>query len=162
MERLLKGFTLLEVLVALVILSIGLLSLAKFQTSVMRSNVIAKERTKAVILAREVIENYRIFSVDSINDNTFEINNTALNRTTNFSRTYETQTLINGDMRISVTVTWPDLNNDKGKATDETTIRLGSVISTQELNRNMAKLKLTPSVGLTCLGGYSAGIEGGC
>jgi len=128
----------------------------------MRSNIIAKERTKAVILAKDVIENRRSFVINAINGNIPEVNNSAPNRTTNFSRTQETQTLTNGDIKIIVTVTWPDLNNDENSATDATTVRLGSVISTQGLNKDMAKLKLMPSVSLTCLGGYSAGIEDSC
>ena len=54
-----QGFTLVEVLIALVVLSFGLLSLGAFQTSVIRDSAVAKERTEAVNLARAQLERYR-------------------------------------------------------------------------------------------------------
>jgi len=68
--RKVKGFALLEVLVAMVIISIGLMSLAKFQSNIMRSNMLAKERTKAVVFAQNGIEVYRSFVIDLVDNST--------------------------------------------------------------------------------------------
>lgn len=50
------GFTLLEVLIAMVILSVGLLALARFQLTVIKGNTDSREITTAVVLAETKIE----------------------------------------------------------------------------------------------------------
>lgn len=52
-----SGFTLVEVLMATVILSIALLGLAKLSTSVIRSNKFSTDFTTATALAQDWIEN---------------------------------------------------------------------------------------------------------
>ena len=53
------GFTLLEVLIALLILSIGLLGLAALQTTALRSNQMASMRTTATTLVYDIIDRMR-------------------------------------------------------------------------------------------------------
>jgi prepilin-type N-terminal cleavage/methylation domain-containing protein len=57
-----QGFSLLEVLVAVVILSFGLLALATLQVSLMRSSSDTKARTVALALAKDTLEQKRNFS----------------------------------------------------------------------------------------------------
>lgn len=54
-----RGFTLLEVLIALLILSIGLLGLAALQTTGLRSNEMASMRTTATQLAYDMSDRMR-------------------------------------------------------------------------------------------------------
>ncbi len=54
-----KGFTLLEVLVAIVVLSIGLLGLAGLMATSMRNTHSAYQRTQAAWLAYDVIDRMR-------------------------------------------------------------------------------------------------------
>jgi type IV pilus assembly protein PilV len=54
-----KGFTLLEVLIALLVLSIGLLGLAALQTTGLRSNQMATTRTHATQLAYDISDRMR-------------------------------------------------------------------------------------------------------
>jgi type IV pilus assembly protein PilV len=54
-----RGFTLLEVLIALLILSIGLLGLAALQTTSLRSNQMASMRTTATQLAYDISDRMR-------------------------------------------------------------------------------------------------------
>jgi len=54
-----SGFTLLEVLVALVVLSIGLLGLAALQTTAFRYNHQSYQRTQAVIQAYDILDRIR-------------------------------------------------------------------------------------------------------
>jgi len=53
------GFTLMEVLIALLILSIGLLGLASLQTNGLRSNQMASMRTTATQLANDIADRMR-------------------------------------------------------------------------------------------------------
>ena len=54
-----QGFTLLEVLIALLVLSIGLLGLAALQTTGLRSNEMASMRTTATMLAYDISDRMR-------------------------------------------------------------------------------------------------------
>ncbi len=60
-----KGFTLLEVLVAMLILSIGLLGLAGLMASGLRNNHSAYYRTQATWLAYDVIDRMRANQVNA-------------------------------------------------------------------------------------------------
>ena len=53
------GFSLIEVLIALVILAIGLLGLALFQTTAIKGNAIASKWTVATELAQDRLERFR-------------------------------------------------------------------------------------------------------
>ena len=54
-----QGFTLLEVLIALLVLSIGLLGLAALQTTGLRSNEMASMRTTSTHLAYDITDRMR-------------------------------------------------------------------------------------------------------
>lgn len=54
-----SGFTLLEVLVAMLVLAIGLLGLAGLVTSAMRNNLSASHRTQATWMAYDIIDRIR-------------------------------------------------------------------------------------------------------
>lgn len=54
-----SGFTLLEVLVAMLVLAIGLLGLAGLMTSSMRNNLSASHRTQATWMAYDIIDRMR-------------------------------------------------------------------------------------------------------
>lgn len=57
-----RGVSLIEVLITLIVLGMGLMSLAKFQGTVMKDNGMGKERTVAVHLAEQKIEDLRSFT----------------------------------------------------------------------------------------------------
>ena len=54
-----EGFSLIEVLVALTILSVGLLGLAMFQVTAIKGNAIASKWTVATELAQDRLERFR-------------------------------------------------------------------------------------------------------
>jgi len=68
-----QGFTLLEVLIALLILSIGLLGLAALQTTGLRSNEMASMRTNSTMLAYDISDRMRA-NPQGITDGDYVIN----------------------------------------------------------------------------------------
>ena len=59
MRRRVRGFTLLEILVALLVLSVGLLGLAGLQTFSLRNNHSAFLRSQAIVLAYDALDRIR-------------------------------------------------------------------------------------------------------
>ena len=64
-----RGFTLLEVLIALLVLSIGLLGLAALQTTGLRSNQMASMRTQATQIAYDITDRMRANPVGTTDGN---------------------------------------------------------------------------------------------
>lgn len=56
-----RGFTLIEALIALLVLSFGMLAIAGFQVTLTRSSDIAKQRSEATRLAQEKMEELRAY-----------------------------------------------------------------------------------------------------
>jgi type IV pilus modification protein PilV len=61
-----EGFTLIEVMIALVILSVGLLALATMQIVSIRANAFSTEMTYASMLAQSEFEEFRNMAYDDI------------------------------------------------------------------------------------------------
>jgi type IV pilus assembly protein PilV len=61
-----EGFSLIEVLISLVILAVGLLGLALFQTTAIKGNAIASKWTVATEQAQDRIERFRHVAWDNI------------------------------------------------------------------------------------------------
>ncbi len=64
-----KGFTLVETLVAMVVLGVGLLAIAKMSLYYTRSNVIAHTISEATVLAQEKMERLRAYATSERADN---------------------------------------------------------------------------------------------
>ena len=76
-----KGFTLIEMLIALSILSIGLLSLAELQIIAIKSNKHSKELTSAVILAETTLEGLKKSRITKLSNGIFQDTNNPVNET---------------------------------------------------------------------------------
>jgi len=61
-----SGFTLLEILVAMLVLAIGLLGLAGLMTSSMRNNLSASHRTQATWMAYDIVDRMRANRVNAV------------------------------------------------------------------------------------------------
>lgn len=134
-----KGFGLIEVLLATVVLGIGLVGVAQFQGNVYKDGSLSKQRAEALVIAEKKLEELRHFSTISEYENNFtssldgiqNIENTSINRdTTTFTlKAYVKPDPTGRSTDISVEVTWPD-QTDSGNITDDTTVKVSTIIST--------------------------------
>ena len=115
-----RGFTLVEVLVALIVLAFGMMAIAGFQLSLSSNSDLAKQRTEATRLAQERIEQMRSFEqiesatgkfayadLASGSDTPATTSNTTYTRTWTLSGTP-------ADLwrRATVSVAWTDRSNE--------------------------------------------------
>jgi len=101
-----KGFSLIEVLVAVTILAIGLLGLAGLQVTAIRGNSVAIHRSQASALVADKIETFQNTPYASIAEGVTTEN--GLDGI--FTRTSQVQkdVPVNDLKTVTVTVTWTD------------------------------------------------------
>lgn len=125
-----RGFTLLEALIALVVMAFGMLALAGMQITLSRSGDVAKQRTEAVRLAQRQIDELRAYTSIAVaashpiawdglaGSTTTASTNATYTITTAFAST------ASAPMRpVSVTVSWAD------RAGELQSVLLSSVIA---------------------------------
>ena len=104
MKRLLrekKGFTLIEVMIALVLLAVGMLAFAGLEIIAIRNTTFSKDYGKANIYAQQKIEEIKAMNWLSVTNGTDTLESDRYTRTW----TVTTQ----GNMKtVSVTVSWLD------------------------------------------------------
>jgi len=108
-----KGFALIEVLVALVILSICLLGMAGLMATTTRNNSDGGRMTEAVTLIQDKLEELRATPPKTIL-NAYNLNQTVQDPVTNvirgttYARSWMVVPDVNNTYRIIVTVSWFD------------------------------------------------------
>lgn len=113
-----NGFTLVEVLIAVVILCIGLLALAGLQVIVIKGNTGSKNLTSAAILAEAKTEELKRNGFGSLTNGNFQDPNNPVNEIGEkggiFTRSWEIADYLgSADMKkIIVTLTWTDSLGD--------------------------------------------------
>lgn len=100
------GFTLIEILLAIVILSISLLALAALMATTTRNNSFGGHTTEAATFAQDRLERLRVTDWDKILPDDVPDTITSLSGIT-YSRALNV--VQNGDMKTAtITVTWTD------------------------------------------------------
>jgi len=122
-----NGFTLIETLLAISVLSIGLFALAALQAASIKSTTSANKRSMAVLLAENQIETYKSTPYANLPTGTLVEEGTTLSSWGIFTRTtnFQPGIPIAGVTTISVAVTWSDIvfgNTASGNVTLQTII----------------------------------------
>lgn len=104
------GFSLIEVLVAIVILSISLLALAGLMTTTTRNNSLGSHLTEAATLAQDKLEELRAMRWDSIPLNQTSGDSPLSGTGIRYNRSWIARpNALNGDIKeIEVTIGWRD------------------------------------------------------
>lgn len=103
-----KGFSLIELMVAVSILAIGLLGLAGLQGTAINGNHHGNTISQATVLAQDTIEKIRNTNYDDINTTNFPASQT--DGIFEKAILIEDDTPLNELKRVTVTVTWRKLN----------------------------------------------------
>jgi prepilin-type N-terminal cleavage/methylation domain-containing protein len=107
-----KGFTLLEVMISVIILSVALLALAGLQIISIRGNSFGGTMTEAITLARDKIEDLKRDNWDNVAAG----NDTAVVRGIDYARNWVVQTAAR-TKEVTVTVSWDNGNHQISIAT---------------------------------------------
>lgn len=131
-----SGFTLIEVLIAVVVVSIGALALGSLQVALSRHADVARQRTEATQLAISRLEELRGFEQvlseagkQAYADLRSGSDQPLIDSNTRFERQWQVQgTADDPYRRVDVQVNWADRSGD----TRQTFVRLGSLIARAE------------------------------
>ncbi len=128
------GFSLVETLVAIAVLAVGLISMAKFQGTVLQDSSVAKARTEAVTQGETKLDQLRVFvDINGYNSITSRPTNNpdivtaaAAGSNTDYSRTWAVTNVATPPHKLlTMQVTWPD---KQGNVTPDTTTTLATII----------------------------------
>ena len=107
-----KGFTLLEVLISIIILSVALLALAGLQVISIRGNSFGGTMTEAITLARDRIEDMKRDDWDNVVCG----RDTQVARGISYARNWVVQ-MVGQTKEVTVTVSWDNGNHQVSLAT---------------------------------------------
>jgi type IV pilus assembly protein PilV len=120
-----SGFTLLEVLVAITLLSVGLLGTAMLTTGIIRGNFFSKNITSATAVAQTTIEGVQQVGYTAVN--TYAADSTKVPPTVSMggvsfsqSASVTNNSPATNMKTISVTVSWNEANNASRSVTLQT------------------------------------------
>lgn len=108
-----KGFTILEVFIAITLLAIGMMALATLQSSGIRGNDLGNRTTQALTLAQDKLE--ELINADAIGQAIAAGNDNNIDETGNaggiFSRSWAIQNDVPApdEQTLDITVTWNDI-----------------------------------------------------
>jgi len=141
-----QGLSLIEVLIAITVLGIGLISVMQLQATILKDGSYARKRSEAVNLALEKIEQFRNFpatpNLASLKGDTDNIQGSI----STFHRGWQVTSLDNGQVKVNVEVAWP---NEKGKLTKDSTVNFTTLISSFVPGASSIKHQATPAYYLT-------------
>jgi len=110
-----KGFTLMEVMIAVIILSVALLALAGLQIVSIRGNSFGGTMTEAITLARDKIEDLKRNDWDNVVAGNHHDEQVV--RGITYARTWVVVQMADQTKEVTVTVSWDNGNHQISMAT---------------------------------------------
>jgi type IV pilus assembly protein PilV len=102
-----EGFTLIEIMIALVVMSIGLTALAAVQISAIRGNAFSKRMTSAVSIVDEKLEQIKSMPyVDIVSESSIQVTQSNMNFTMQVTVTDNSP--LPNSKKVEVVVTWSE------------------------------------------------------
>jgi type IV pilus modification protein PilV len=127
-----KGFTILEVMIALIVLSIGLLGLAALQLVAVKGNSFSSEMTYATMLAQQQAETLKSlpFSDANLDPNNNPHTTVGSSKGVQYTVTWNvTDNTPDTNMKmVNLTVQWTSLRQGTQSEADTVTARLRTII----------------------------------
>ncbi len=110
-RRAMRGFSMIEVMIALAVLGIGMAGIIGLQRVAVSSSGFSRRVTEAAILAEDKLEQLRTLALDGL-DGADEVDATGVaNDDGPFNRTWE-YAIVGTQATITVTVTWNEADGD--------------------------------------------------
>jgi type IV pilus assembly protein PilV len=106
-----EGFTLIEVMIALVILAVGLLALATMQIVSIRTNAFSTEMTYATMLAQQQLEILRnlAYNDPNLDPGTHQLPPVIGDKGASYTVEWDVDTSVANMKEITIDVTWDSL-----------------------------------------------------
>lgn len=150
----LRGASLIEVLIAFVVLALGITSIVSFQGRLANESTHAKSRTEAASIAETKLEEFRNFGstaeFDAIASGTDTIDSSDI---ANLSNVYSVSwTVIDvpstspTHKKVDLSVTWPDAN---GNTSTLNTVSLSTVVARVDPQRTVLNVSTTSTTSTT-------------
>lgn len=150
----LRGASLIEVLIAFVVLALGITSIVSFQGRLANESTHAKSRTEAASIAETKLEKFRNFGstaeFDAIASGTDTIDSSDI---ANLSNVYSVSwTVIDvpstspTHKKVDLSVTWPDAN---GNTSTFNTVSLSTVVARVDPQRTVLNVSTTSTTSTT-------------
>ncbi len=120
-----RGSSMIEVLIAFLVLALGITSLVSFQARITNDSSYAKARSDATNIASTKIEQLRNYESLAVYDAIASGTDTVSGTTQTYTRVW-TVTTTGNYKTVQVAVSWPDRT---GSATADTTVTLNTIIA---------------------------------
>ena len=111
-----RGFTLIEILVSLLVFSVGILGMAGFQAMATRNSVDASERGRAALLANELVAKMWEARSTSLDDDVLDDWKSRLTEGLNKGEAEITE-LKDSANSVLITITWTSVVRDNATST---------------------------------------------
>jgi len=104
-----RGFTLVEMMIAMFLLYFVLLAMAGYMTTVLRAEGSSKKLSTAMVLLQDKVEQLRVGSVYALSNGSDILSNGSLD----YQRSWQISSPSNNLRMITVSVNWYDQGNPK-------------------------------------------------
>lgn len=109
-----KGYTVLEAMIAFILIALGIVSAVKLQDAIVRKSVYARQLAEATLLCQQEMETLRAYSTktafDALASN--PVGNTVYGTNAAYTRTWVVSTNAFGTKAVTVKAAWTGLSNE--------------------------------------------------